>query len=351
MRRFTASSQAAMCRAISQMLCVSGRGCAAAVSGSISACSSSTAGPCQASPSKALRSCSARSADSGLRLVGDDGDLGLVGGISHSISVKEQTFTCVEGQAGGSGGAHDIDGFDADDRHIEAHILIGFRDLYDRERAAEGGGIASERTHDFAGSRDGCVGSFHGFHSNAGRFGDNHGLSNVVLREVAGNRSAVVDILLLFGGGWTRGEHSSFREQWFQEGGGVFEDNTFVAKDFRDGTEQGVGVARTQREQEFRETPVGLDVREDLLVLDLSGHDGAVDAFALESFDQLGEFAEGEPVDRRSATVFDLGSSLFLNGSDHHVETLGARGVENQEWKFAVACDETEFLMWGHGGQ
>src|SRR5215470_4745476 len=114
-----------------------------------------TAGPCQALPSKALRSCSAMSVASLLLLVDDDGDLALVGGISHSVSVEEQAFARVERQAGGAGCAHHIDGFDADDRDIEAHILIGFGDLDYGERAAEGGGGAGERPHDLTGALDG----------------------------------------------------------------------------------------------------------------------------------------------------------------------------------------------------
>src|SRR5215468_4034599 len=152
------------------MLCVSGSGWAAAVAASMSARSSSTAGPCQALPSKALCSCSAMSAAALLFLVDDDRDLALVGGISHSVSVKEQAFARIERQAGGAGCAHDFDGFDADDRDIEAHILIRFGDLDDGKGTAEGGSLAGERAHDLSGALDGRIGAFHGLDGNAGGF-------------------------------------------------------------------------------------------------------------------------------------------------------------------------------------
>ena len=100
-----------------------------------------------------------------------------------------------------------------------------------------------------------------------------------------------------------------------------------------------------ERHQQFRQFPVGTDGAEDLLVLDLSGHDGLGDALALESFDQLAELAEGEPVDRSGPVLLDLGRSLLLDGRYDDFGAVGAGGVKDEERELTVAGDEAEFLF------
>ena len=94
--------------------------------------------------------------------------------------------------------------------------------------------------------------------------------------------------------------------------------------------------------QHLGQPPVGLDAAEDLLVLDLSGHDGAGDAFALESLDQLRQLAQRQPMHRSRAVLLDLGEGLFLDGRDHDLHALRARRVQHEERKLAVAGDETD---------
>ena len=87
-------------------------------------------------------------------------------------------------------------------------------------------------------------------------------------------------------------------------------------------------------------------------MLDLAGHDGAGDAFGLEGFDELGEFAEGEPVDVDvgvgGGAGVDLGVGLFLDGGDDDGESVGACGVEEEEGEAAVAGDEAEVLHFAY---
>ena len=66
------------------------------------------------------------------------------------------------------------------------------------------------------------------------------------------------------------------------------------------------------------------------------------DAFLLEGFDQLGQFAQREPMDCRRAVGFNFRRGFFLDGGDNDVEALGARGVQHQEGKASVARDEAE---------
>src|ERR1700738_4654148 len=58
-----------------------------------------------------------------------------------------------------------------------------------------------------------------------------------------------------------------------------------------DGSEQHVGVAGAEVEQELGEPPVGTDGGEYLFVFDLTGHRSAGDAFGLEGIDEAGERA------------------------------------------------------------
>ena len=85
---------------------------------------------------------------------------------------------------------------------------------------------------------------------------------------------------------------------------------------------------------------------EDLGVLDLTGHDGAGDAFCLEGFDEAGELAERHPVDADGGVGggagVDLGVGLLLDGGDDDGEAVGARGIEQQEREASVAGDEAE---------
>ena len=143
------------------------------------------------------------------------------------------------------------------------------------------------------GALDGRVGAFHGFYGDAGGFGDNHCLSDIVLRQVTGDCASIADVLLLLFGGRALGEDAGPCKERLEEGCRVLQDDAFVGEDLCQGAEQGIGVARAQRKQQLRQTPVGLDIGEDLLVFHLSRHDGAAHTFALESVDELGEFAEG----------------------------------------------------------
>src|SRR5215469_12727718 len=131
------------------------------------------------------------------KLFGGDGYFSFVRSVAHSVAVEKETAAGVEGQARPSGGTHDLDRLDANDGYIEAHVLIGLGDFHDREAAAQSGGIALERAHQVARAFDGGVGAFHGFDRDAGGFGDDDGLADVVLCKVTGNGAAVSNVLLL----------------------------------------------------------------------------------------------------------------------------------------------------------
>src|SRR6266403_4685276 len=93
--------------------------------------------------------------------------------------------------------------------------------------------------------------------------------------------------------------------------------NSFIFQELGDRTNERIGIAGTEREQQLGKPPVRTDAAEDLLVLYLPGHEGAGDTFSLEGIDELGEFAQREPVDLRPI-LLDGGSGLFFNGHDNN---------------------------------
>ena len=104
-----------------------------------------------------------------------------------------------------------MNGCDADDRDVEAHVLIGFGYFDDGEGAAEGGGwrwfrwgwLRLEGAEEFAGAGDGGVGALHGLDGDAGLSGDDDGLAEIVGGDGPGDGAAVGDVLRFFfvGGG------------------------------------------------------------------------------------------------------------------------------------------------------
>ena len=110
--------------------------------------------------------------------------------------IEEQGSAGFEGEAGGAGVLHGLDGGDADDGNVEAHVLIGLGDFDDGEGAAEGGGFAvgSSVRKRVAGAGDGGVGAFHGFDGDAGLGGDDDGLAEIVGGDGAGDGAAVGDV-------------------------------------------------------------------------------------------------------------------------------------------------------------
>src|SRR5258708_6823917 len=77
-------------------------------------------------------------------------------------------------------------------------------------------------------------------------------------------------------------------------------------------------------------------------MLDLSGHDGALHAFALKSFDQLGKFSQRQPVNGGRAAILDFRGRFFLDRGHDYFVSLSACGVEHEERELAVAGDEAE---------
>ena len=108
-----------------------------------------------------------------------------------------------------AGADHGLNGRDADDRHVEAHILIWLGDLDDGQAALKRGrvAVASDRIR-LAGALDGRVRAFHGLHGHAGLRGHHHRLANVEAGHGARHSQAVLNVLALL---FVRGTRRSAR--------------------------------------------------------------------------------------------------------------------------------------------
>ena len=68
-----------------------------------------------------------------------------------------------------------------------------------------------------------------------------------MLRELAANVAAIVNILALLFGWAAMGQDAGFDQKRVQEPGGVLERDAFVRQNLGDRAQQGISVARSER--------------------------------------------------------------------------------------------------------
>src|SRR5438067_7558640 len=143
--------------------------------------------------------------------VGNDRDIRRVSSAGDFGSIEQQTPPRVYRETCGSCIAHDLDGLRPYYWYVKAHILIRFCNLHHGQSAAEDRWIRLQRPHDLTGTFDGGIGSFHCFYGHACAFGDDYRLTDVELRQVACESTAVINVFLFRFGGWAPSQHSCFR--------------------------------------------------------------------------------------------------------------------------------------------
>ena len=286
-----------------------------------------------------------------ISLLRDDSDAGFIGGGEDCVGIEHEGSASFDGEAGGACGLHGFYCGEADDGYVEAHVLVGFGDLDDGERTAEGScclradaGFGVECAEESTGAGDGGVGPLHGLNGNTGLRGDDDGLAEIVGGDGLGDGASVCDVLFFFFIGRTQGEDAGLCEERLKVLRGGDKLDAFVAEYLRECAEEHVGVAGAEVEKEFGQAPIGANAGEDLFVFDLTGHGGAGDAFGLKGFDEARELAEGEPVDVdvgvSCGAGVDLGVGLFFDGCNDYGEAVGACCVEQEEGEAAVAGDQ-----------
>ena len=105
-----------------------------------------------------------------------DRDARFVGGANQLIAIEQQRSSGVDRKRRGVRAAHHFDGFQADDRYIESHVLPRLAHFHDDQALAAG---------DARGALDGFVGSFHRFDGHAGAIANHHRLAQIERRRFA----------------------------------------------------------------------------------------------------------------------------------------------------------------------
>ena len=253
-----------------------------------------------------------------------------VGQLDHLAAVEDERLAGGDREAGRAGLDHGLDGGDADDRHIEAHVLAGLGDLDDREAAAP------ER----AGAADAGVGPLHRLDGDAGPGADDDGLPQVEARDLARDLEPVLDVAPLARGGGAPGEDALPRQVVPDEVGRVDELYPFAGELRGDTADEGVGVAARQRHQHPEHPHVRERPAEDLHVLDLPGHDRLLHALALEEADHPPQLADADPLDALGHAL-DAGVGLLPDGHHRQLRPSPPRALDDQEGELAVARDQT----------
>ena len=134
---------------------------------------------------------------------------------------------------------------------------------------------------------------------------------------------------MFFRRGGAPGENSGLRQQRAKKRDGIHQVNPLAFQHLCNSADQGVRVSRGEAGKQLHHFEVRQDPAEDLLVLDLTGHDRAVDTFGLEGFDEFSKLAERQPV-HGLRVLLNFRKRFFLDGGNDDVEALGACGVQHQ---------------------
>jgi len=114
----------------------------------------------------------------------------------------------------------------------------------------------------------------------------------------------------------------------------------------RYGRDQGVRVARRQPAQHGQQREIRHDAGEDARVLDLAGHQRAGDIGPLEDIDAPAQLTQRDPVkiSRRPGgrRRFHRWTRFLANRDHGDFVTEAAGGIESQEWKLTVACNQAD---------
>ena len=135
------------------------------------------------------------------------GDAGLVGGGEERVAIENQRPAGIDRQHRRAGDAHRLDRRQADNRHVEAHVLVRLGDLDD------GDAVAGQVT----GAGDGLVGAFHGLDRDHRLMLHGDGLADVEAGDRVGHAIAELQILALRLGRRALAQLPLRRQQRFEE--------------------------------------------------------------------------------------------------------------------------------------
>ena len=135
-----------------------------------------------------------------------------------------------------AGDPHGLDGRQADDRDVEAHVLLRFRDFDDSHAG----------TGQMRGARDHFIGTFHRLHSHHGPVLHGNRLPNVLGGNRVGHPVSELEIGPLLVGGRAHAEDTRPRQQRLEKDRGIQQLDALGAHHLRDRGDEGIGIARLE---------------------------------------------------------------------------------------------------------
>jgi hypothetical protein len=264
---------------------------------------------------------------------GGDGNFVLFGEFLALVAFEEQRFAGFEGEDGNSGGGAGLEGFRADARDVEAHVvvLLGY---FHGHRAAVFAG-------EFAAAREAFVRAFKSFHGEHGAVFNHGQLADFQPGNFLGNAETKRDVLALFGRELRPERKACLRHERREPGRSVDEFHAVFLQFIGHGAEQSVRVFFLHPHEHTHCAEIGTQV-EKIFRRELAGHDALLDAAAGEGGNHLADLADIEPDDLIHQRG-ECGVGLALGGDgDDALDAGGAGQPREIERQRAAAGDEAD---------
>lgn len=181
-----------------------------------------------------------------------------------------------------AGPLHGEEGLLAEDRPIEAGILLMFGALHEEEAI----GFV------FIGALEHIVGSLEGFDGEDGALADDDTLTDIEPGDFAGHPDAEADCLFGGVGATARHDGAGVAEVGVHEGAGIEHGDADCFNFAGDGTEDGMGVAFAEFAEEGEGLEVGGEVAKEFAWGDLTDEEAVAGFEALEGFKEATDLAD-----------------------------------------------------------
>ena len=256
--------------------------------------------------------------------------------VKTRVAVEHQRPPRVDRQRRRAGGPHRLDGRDADDRHVESHVLFRLGHL-DDPHAGPG---------QVTGAADHFVGAFHRLDGNDGLVLDRDRLPDVERRNSVGHAVAECEVVVLL---FDRGLRSVSVPAPASSGcrNAVESSSSMPSPRITSATaEISASVLRAFSRVSTESSVKSGTMPEKIFdVLDLPGHHRLGHAGGFQNLDALAQLAERYPVKvgvRISRGRLEIGKGFFLDRHDGHVVPEAASPLQRQKGKPAVAGNEAD---------
>ena len=253
----------------------------------------------------------------------------FVGQGAEAVGFDEEGPSGFDGESGKSGRGPGFEGQGADNRDIEAEILVRFGNLYRDGLAASEGGAALDR----------LIGALESFHGEDGAIADYDGLADIEATDFFGDAKTERDIIIgPAPRGWS-GKMSYGGEKFLEERGCGKKFDARFGELIGDRTKKCLGIAFLEFGQHEKRGEVGAEV-EEIFRGNLSGHDGLTGAGLFRVGDEFAELSDPQPpevVDQAGQCRIGF---VLEGGGAKALYPPSARGLGELEWIASIPGDD-----------